>query len=140
MSKVFIDTNIHVYALDKRDKSKQARAREILRETVRDHQPVASTQVLKEFYVIATAKLHVDPIVAKNLIHSFRNMEIVTVDSDLIEQAIDICVLFKLSFWDSLILAAAEKASCEFVLSEDLNHSQSYRGVIVTNPFMDADT
>ena len=54
---------------------------------------------------------------------------------ELIEQAIDISVISQLSFWDSLIIAAAEKAKCEFIISEDLNPEQTYRGVMVINPF-----
>ena len=47
----------------------------------------------------------------------------------LIEQAVDINILSQISFWDSLIIAAAEKANCEFVISEDLNAGQLYRGI-----------
>jgi len=72
----------------------------------------------------------------KNIIHNFRNMEIVNNDLELIEQAIDISIIFQLSFWDSLIIAAAEKANCEFIFSEDLNNGQTYRGVMVINPFV----
>ena len=72
----------------------------------------------------------------KNIIHNFRNMEIVNNDLELIEQAIDISIISQLSFWDSLIIAAAEKANCEFIFSEDLNNGQTYRGVTVINPFV----
>lgn len=72
----------------------------------------------------------------KNIIHNFRNMEIVNNDLELIEQAIDISIISQLSFWDSLIIAAAEKANCEFIFSEDLNNGQTYRGVMVINPFV----
>ena len=72
----------------------------------------------------------------KNIIHNFRNMEIVNNDLELIEQAIDISIISQLSFWDSLIIAAAEKANCEFIFSEDLNNRQTYRGVTVINPFV----
>ena len=54
---------------------------------------------------------------------------------ELIEQAIDISVISQLSFWDSLIVAAAEKAKCKFIISEDLNPEQTYRGVMVIDPF-----
>jgi len=56
-------------------------------------------------------------------------------DLELIEQAIDISVISQISFWDSLIIAAAEKSNCEFVFSEDLNTGQTYRGVmVITDP------
>ena len=76
-----------------------------------------------------------DRIIVKNIIHNFCNIEIVQNDLELIEQAIDISVILQLSFWDSLIVAAAEKAKCECIISEDLNSGQTYRGVIVINPF-----
>ena len=135
MSKIFIDTNLFVYTLDKNDVSKRDKARSVIKRVVEDHQPVISTQVIKEFYVVATTKLKADPIVVKNIIHNFHNMEVIQNDLELIEQAIDLSVLSQLSCWDSLIIAAAEKANCEVVFSEDLNSGQTYRGVIVKNPF-----
>jgi predicted nucleic acid-binding protein len=139
VSKIFIDTNIFIYTLDINDKVKQQKARSILKKIIDNHQPVISTQVINEFYVVATNKLKADPIIVKNIIHNFHNIEIVQTDLYLIEQAIDISVIFQLSFWDSLIIASAEKANCEFVFSEDLNCGQSYRGVIVMNPFKKED-
>ena len=139
MSKIFIDTNILVYTLDQKNIEKRDMARKILKKVVESHQPVVSTQVIKEFYVVASNKLKADPIVVKNIIHNFHNMEIVNNDLDLIEQAIDISILSQLSFWDSLIIAAAEKANCEYVLSEDLNSGQNYRGIKLLNPFIKED-
>ena len=139
MSKIFIDTNILVYTLDQKNIDKRDMARKIVKKVVESHQPVISTQVIKEFYVVASNKLKADPIVVKNIIHNFHNMEIVNNDLDLIEQAIDISILSQLSFWDSLIIAAAEKANCEYVLSEDLNSGQNYRGIKLLNPFIKED-
>ncbi len=135
VSKIFIDTNVLVYTLDKKDENKQGQARNILQKIIALHHPVISTQVVKEFYVVATTKLKADQIVVKNIIHNFQNMEIVNNDLDLVEQAIDISVVSRISFRDSLIIAAAEKANCEFVFSEDLNPGQTFRGVAVLNPF-----
>lgn len=139
MSKIFIDTNILVYTLDSKDPQKQAKARGIMRKVVNMHQPVISTQVLKEFYVVATTKMKADRIIVKNIIHNFSNIEIVQNDLELIEQAIDISVISQLSFWDSLIIAAAEKAKCKYIFSEDLNSGQTFRGVMVVNPFEEED-
>jgi predicted nucleic acid-binding protein len=139
VSKIFIDTNIFAYSIDKKDEAKQAQARRILKKIVESHQPVISTQVINEFYVVATTKLKADHFIAKNIIHNFRNMEIVGTDLELIEQAIDISAINQLSFWDSLIIAAAEKANCEFLFSEDLNPGQTYRGVVALNPFTKED-
>jgi len=135
VSKIFIDTNVLVYTLDNKDKEKKKKAREILKKAIDSYQAVISTQVIKEFYVVATKKLNIDPIIVKNIIHNFHNMEIVNNDLEIIEQAIDISVISQLSFWDSLIIAAAERANCEYILSEDLNAGQIYRGVELVNPF-----
>jgi predicted nucleic acid-binding protein len=134
VSKIFIDTNILVYSLDTNDKVKHERDRQVLQKIIEKHQPVISTQVINEFFVVATKKLKADPIVVKNIIHNFRNMEIVNPDLQLIEEAIDISVISQLSFWDSLVIAAAEKSNCELVFSEDLNAGQNYRGVLLFNP------
>jgi predicted nucleic acid-binding protein len=125
-----------VYSLDLKNQEKKDLARKIIKKIVETQQPVISTQVIQEFYVVASSKLKADSIAVKNIIHNFHNMEIVNNDLELIEEAIDISILSQLSFWDSLIIAAAEKANCEYVFSEDLNSGQSYRGIKVLNPFL----
>jgi predicted nucleic acid-binding protein len=139
VSKIFIDTNILVYSIDQNNSEKKEKARKTLKKIVESHQPVISTQVIKEFYVVATRKLNADSLTVKNIVHNFHNMEIVNNDLELVEQAIDISLISRLSFWDSLIIAAAEKASCEFIFSEDLNNGQTYRGVMVINPLVKDD-
>ena len=135
-TKIFLDTNILVYTLDGHDSEKQARARAIVRGMVEDQIPVISTQVMQEFYSASTTKLKVDAMIAKNIVHNLGNMEVVPVDLTTIEQGIDISVLFRLSFWDGLIIAAAEQARCAMVFSEDLNDGQTVRGVRIVNPFL----
>ncbi|HRA01431.1 MAG TPA: hypothetical protein PLJ62_14595 [Thermoflexales bacterium] len=54
---------------------------------------------------------------------------------DLKTEAIDIHLLSQISFWDALIVAAAEKANCEYIFSEDLNDGQLYRGIKIVDPF-----
>lgn len=139
VSKIFVDTNLFVYSIDQRDLGKRDRARHILKRLVEVHQPVISTQVIKEFYVVASTKLKADTFIIKNIVHNFRNLEVVNNDLELIEEAVDISTISRLSFWDSLIIAAAEKANCEFVFSEDMNPGQTYRGVLLVNPFMKED-
>jgi predicted nucleic acid-binding protein len=137
VSKVFIDTNVLVYSIDHRVPAKMRRARELLDSLDVSRLPVISTQVVQEFYVAATSKLKIAPLAAKKLVHSLRTIETVTNTVDIAEQAIDISVLSQISFWDSLIIAAAEKARCDMVLSEDLNSGQMYRGIKVIDPFRD---
>jgi predicted nucleic acid-binding protein len=128
-----------VYSIDQKDPNKRDKARNILKRLVEVHQPVISTQVIKEFYVIASTILKADSFIIKSIVHNFRNLEVVNNDLELIEQAIDISTISRLSFWDSLIIAAAEKANCEFVFSEDMNPGQTYRGLMLVNPFVRED-
>ena len=69
--------------------------------------------------------------------HTFENMEVVTIGKDLINEAIDISLQFKVSFWDALILVAAESAKCEIVYSEDVNEGQIMRNVKIVNPLIE---
>ncbi len=135
MSKGFFDTNILVYHVDKQDMKKHTVSIELFKESVGQGQAVISTQVIQEFYVVATAKLHVNPLLVKQVIHTFENMEVVTIGRDHINEAIDTSVQNKISFWDALVVVAAESAKCELLYSEDLNPGQIIRNVKMVNPF-----
>jgi len=135
MAKVFIDTNILVYSLDKHDLNKLKTSRDLLKTVRTKHEGVISTQVLQEFYVASTKKLKADPIVVKEVLKSFEHLEIVLIDPQLIMNAIDINMQNKISFWDALIIAAAAHANCELLWTEDLNPGQIIRGVEVINPY-----
>lgn len=134
MSKVFFDTNVLVYQMDRIDLKKRDICRNLIRKAASQGNAVISTQVLQEFYVVTTTKLHVDPILVKSIMHTFENIEIVIVEKNLINEAIDASLQFKLSFWDSLIVVAAESAKCELLYSEDLKHGQIIRNVKILNP------
>ena len=96
-----MDTNIFVYSLDEYDKQKKEQSRHLLQNTIREETVVISTQVLQELYVVGTTKLKIDSILMKNILHSFENLEIVIIDTDLIKEAIDVSVLNRVSFWDA---------------------------------------
>ena len=134
MPKSFLDTNILIYQMDNRDVVKQRRCRELVRAMVVRHEAVISTQILQEFYVACTAKLKVKPILVKGMIHGFQNMEVVTVGSDLINEAIDTSIQYHISFWDSLVVVSAESAKCQYLVTEDLNEGQVIRNVKIQNP------
>jgi len=136
MSKIFIDTNILIYSSDQADKLKQTKAREVLRDILKNHIGVISTQVIQEFYVVATNKLKIDPLLVKNIIHAFENYEIILISPSIIKDSIDCSILNQISFWDSLIISAAESANCEKVYTEDLNHEQIINGVTIENPLI----
>ena len=134
MAKIFIDTNILVYSLDKFDPKKQSCCRSLLKSLKGELCGVISTQVMQEFYVAATKKLGADPLLVKDILHSFERFETVIITPVIIKDAIDCSIINRLSFWDALIVVAAESAKCEKLWSEDLNDGQIVRGVRITNP------
>ncbi len=138
MSKTFVDTNILVYAADMNDSKKRKISRNALRSLGKDSSGVISTQVLQEFYVVLTRKLGVEPLVAKGMLHSYENLEVVLIDPPLIKEAIDCSVLNKISFWDALIVVSAESANCQRIWTEDLSSGQTINGIYLENPLIQA--
>jgi predicted nucleic acid-binding protein len=135
--RVFLDTNILVYAQDSASPSKQRKSRQLITHLADSASGVISSQVMQEFYVTATRKLGVEPLVVKTILKTFSVFDIVQVSATLIHEAIDCSILNQLSFWDSLIITAAAAAGCNKVLSEDLNPNQVVLGVKIENPFFE---
>lgn len=131
----FLDTNVLVYADDHDAGVKRTRARELLADVLASGEGVISTQVLQEFFVSATRKLHVDPAIARRKVEILAEMDVVILDRELIVGAIDLYRLHSLAFWDALIVRAAAVAGCGVLLTEDLQHGQVIDGVRVENPF-----
>jgi predicted nucleic acid-binding protein len=131
--KIFIDTNILVYASDKSDPEKQRIAQNLI---CNIHNGVISTQVMQEFYSVATRKLDIEPLKARQIVKTFERFEIIPTLPSLVLNAIDLHILEQLQFWDALIIAAASNANCTELLSEDLSTGQFINGVLVTNPFL----
>jgi predicted nucleic acid-binding protein len=134
--RVFLDTNIFIHAQDAGSLNKQRKSREIIAQLADSGDGVISTQVMQEFFVAATRKLGVEPLVAKGVLKTFSVFEVVQVSATLIHEAIDCSILNQLSFWDSLILAAAASAGCSTVFSEDLASGRTVLGVRVQNPLV----
>ena len=135
--KVFLDTNVLVYAVDHRDRAKQMKAQSLLRGTPRASL-VISTQVLGEFYWTVTRKLvpAIPNEEARAAVERLSRLTVVPVDRDIVRGAIELAALTSIAYWDALIVKAASTMSCERVLSEDLNHSQVIDGVRIENPFL----
>ena len=134
MAKIFIDTNILIYSMDQYDPEKRQKCRALLKTLRNNLQGVISTQVMQEFYVAGTKKLGADPLVVKDILNSLERFETVIIKPDIIKEAIDCGIINRLSFWDALIVAAAESANCEKLWTEDLNDGQVIRGVLIENP------
>ncbi|MBW2522922.1 MAG: PIN domain-containing protein [Deltaproteobacteria bacterium] len=131
----FVDTNVLVYADDADAGSKTARGRHVLREALTSGRGVLSTQVLQEYFVIATRKLGVEAAVARRKVELLARMSVVEIDLGLILGAIDLHRLHGISFWDALIVRSAAAAGCQRLLTEDLQDGQILDGVRIENPF-----
>jgi predicted nucleic acid-binding protein len=140
MSKVFLDTNILIYSLDQSDPDKQSRCRKLIRSLTSDNTGVISTQVMQEFYVASTSKLGAEPLIVKDILRSLERFETVIINPALIKEAVDCSIINRISFWDALIIAAAESAKCKLLWTEDLNNGQIIRGVRIENPLKPTET
>ena len=136
-AKVFLDTNVIVYAFDDRDRRKQARAWELLREAGRSGRSIISTQVLQEFYVIVTRKLSrpLPEDEAERALGLLAKLPVVQVDTPMILSAVRTSRQEQLSFWDALIVRAAIEAGCSELLTEDLQDGRQFGSLVLRSPF-----
>lgn len=137
MSGVFVDADILIYSEDGADVVKRDLALQWLSVLWRRGIGRVSTQVLNEFYVIATRKLK-PPMPAGDARAEVRRYELWQpwqLDHATVESAWAVESRYGLHYWDSLVIAAAQHLGCRFVLSEDMGHEQHYGGVQVINPF-----
>ena len=134
--KAFLDTNILLYCFDNADSRKQELARNLVNSLLDVDSARISTQTLQEYYNVVTKKLKCDKKEALKNVE--RYSEIFPVHTNTVKDilsAISISVKNKLSFYDSLIIAAAKAEDCGTVYSEDLNDGQKVDGVKIVNPF-----
>jgi predicted nucleic acid-binding protein len=135
--KVFLDTNIIVYAHDRSSGDKHAVAREIMERLWESRKGVISVQILQEFFVCVTQKI-AKPLVIKNartILEYLSNWDVVVNDKYIILKAIDLQEKYRFSFWDSLVIQAAIQGQARILLSEDLPHGQSVKDLKILNPF-----
>ncbi len=135
--KVFLDTNIIVYAYDVSAAEKHEIAKKIVLDLWDSGLGVISTQVLQEFFVTITKKIPnpVDKRVARDIVSDLLKWEVVVNEGESVLEAADILLQYGYSFWDSLIIAAAIRSGADALLSEDLTHGQTIHGVTIKNPF-----
>ena len=132
--RVFLDTNIVVYAFDGADLAKQKAAITILQS---EERLVVSTQVLLETWWTLTRKLAtpMSPERATNVVDELSKLPVINTDRELVARSIRSSCEYQIAVWDALIIEAARAGACTRVLSEDLQHGQNFGGVIVDNPF-----
>lgn len=136
--KYFVDTNILIYAHDRSTGIKHERARQIIEGLWTTGQGVLSTQVLQELCINLRRKiarpLPVEEI--RQLLQDYLSWEIVINAPEAVIQALEIEVRYKTSFWDALILQAAQQSGAAVLYSEDLAIGQSYGSIRVVNPLL----
>ncbi|MBO0614259.1 PIN domain-containing protein [Thiothrix fructosivorans] len=137
-ARVFVDTNILVYSRDKSEEAKQAIALQWLAVLWQQRSGRISFQTLNEFYVTVTQRLK--PGLSRSEAQAdIRNLLLwnpIPVDSTVMENAWLIQEHHRFSWWDSLILSAAQIQDCTIVLSEDMQHEQQIGNMTIINPFL----
>ncbi len=131
---IFIDTNIIIYGLLGQDPDRQPVAQHLIDDLWGRGEAVISSQVLVEFANTAL-RLGGDPSVVQQQVRLLATAEFVAVDDTVVCEAVALRDRYQITFWDAGILAAASRARCVTVYSEDLNDGQQYGSVRVVNPF-----
>lgn len=135
----FLDSNVLIYAYDPSAKEKQSIAAGLLRQAMAGT-AVISAQVVAEF---AAAYLHkikppLPAVRVQQAVDAWRPIRTVMPDADLVVRALEAHHRYKVHFYDGMIVAAAERAGCGRILSEELTPGQKYFGISVQNPFQRA--
>ena len=137
--RAFVDTNVFVYLFDQDAAAKQAIARQILEAEGPPGRIVLSTQVLQEFYVSVTRKLG-QPLSESDGAEATRDLcafDVVDVDKEMVLRSMILSRAERLSFWDALIIEAAQIRRCDRLLTEDLQDGRQFGSLSITNPFRD---
>ena len=132
----FFDTNVLIYADDQAAPAKQRRALDLVAEHRLAGTGVVSLQVLQEYFVTVTRKLHVDPRVARRKVELLAEFDVAAPDVGDILAAIDLHRLHGFSFWDALVVRAAKQSGCRVVFSENMQEAREIDGVQIVNPFL----
>ena len=136
--RVFVDTNILLYAHDRDAGEKHAIAEHVLRQLWHDRNGVLSTQVLQEFYVHFTSRVE-SPAArrsARELIDVYSVWPIAILDAADVLTACDHADRHQVGVWDAMILVAARKARADVLLSENPYHGWHISGLEIRNPFV----
>ena len=133
----FLDTNILVYAYDQHEPRKQRKAQELITDGIEQENLFLSVQVLGEFFNVVTRHIPrpMTPDEAREIIGTMSILPVQEIDLALVNRAIDTHKSYQISYWDALIVSAAERAGCTSILSEDLGEGQAYHNIVVHNPF-----
>jgi predicted nucleic acid-binding protein len=132
----FVDTNILLYSIS-RDPA-EASKRDIAVALLDADDIALSVQVLQEFYVQATRAGRADALshdIAVGLVRTWLRFTVQEITLPVMIGALEIKAIYRLSYWDAAIIAAARALGCRKLLSEDMSHGREVEGVTITNPF-----
>jgi predicted nucleic acid-binding protein len=136
--KSFLDSNIFIYSLDTDEPIKQSVANNLIRDLAIEGEATISYQVIQEFFNWALVKAPVK-MPAEDAQHylatTFLPLHTVAQSIALVSDAIRLQERYRLSWYDSLIVAAAQQAGCDVLYTEDLQHGQQFGNVTVRDPF-----
>jgi predicted nucleic acid-binding protein len=137
MTPVFVDADVLVYSQDPRDSLKQARAAQWLDRLWQQRAGRTSMQVLTEFYTVATRKLA--PKMAQDTAWDeaarYFAWSPKPIDEGLVRRAREVERRYGISWWDAMVVAAAQAQDCGVLLTEDLQDGMAFGPVKVRNPF-----
>lgn len=135
--KVFVDANVLVYWHDATEPAKQEQAGDWIRALWEMHAGRISVQVMQEFYATVTRKLNpgLDRETARELLAPYSAWHPLSMSTALLRDAWRVEDHYALSWWDSLIVAAASRSGSQFLLTEDLGHDTEIGSVRVVSPF-----
>ncbi len=134
---LFVDTNVFVYSRNARESHKRARACQWLEYLWGEQLGRTSGQVLNEYYSALTRKMRppVAPAAAWDSVDALFAWNPQAVDHAPLQHGRAVEARYNLSWWDSLVAAAAQSQACAVLLSEDLHDGCHYGLVIVRNRF-----
>lgn len=137
--KYFVDTNILMYAHDTSAGEKHERAKSLVEELWRYRSGVVSTQVLQELSVNLRKKVRrpLDAKATRDIVADYLTWQVVVNGGESILEAIDLESRHQISFWDALVVYAAQTSGADVLYSEDLSDGQTYGSVPVVNPVKD---
>ena len=131
----FIDTNVLIYAEASDAPAKQRAALDVLKQLYDEAQGVLSTQVLQEYCNVALKKLRLPTQHVRAQLELYEQFEVIQVTPAIIHAGLDLHQTRSVAFYDAIIVASAQTAGCDVLLSEDMNAGESVGGVRIINPF-----
>jgi predicted nucleic acid-binding protein len=133
----FVDTNILVYAIAEDAGFRGSTAAALIHDLMLHGRLRTSTQVLQEAFVTLTRKIErrLTPQAALTYVDSIAKCPVLPVDFAMVRSAIELTMTTSISYWDALIVIAAERSGAKTLYTEDLQHNQQMLGVRIVNPF-----